>query len=160
MNETINSDVITGLVVACVCLFVFAIFASVFAWKKNKQNQETSKAFKQKQNELEDVLKDVEEKIKQQGATLDLQGQELGKSNNYNKAMGQIMLEEQKAYLYAVACTLDSYVRKNELQIKNGFISGEIGKMRNAQLLILKGNLLQYADALTSAQNEQTKISD
>ena len=161
MEQTFNPDVIIYLVIACAFLFVFAIFAAVFYLKKDKENKALASEFKKRQTELEDVVKTVEEKLKEQGVALDEQSDELRKNNQYNKAMSQLVLEEQKTYLYNVACTLDSYIKKNNLMIENGFISAEAGQIRNAQLLVLKGSLLQYADTLAAAlAKEQTKIEE
>lgn len=161
MEQTFNPDVITYLVVACAILFVFAIAIVVFYVKKDKENKALAAEFKKKQTDFEDVLKTVEKTLKDQGIAIDAQTAELGKNNQYNKAMSQLLLEEEKTYLYNVAHTLDSYIKKNNLMIENGFISAEVGQIRNAQLLVLKGSLQQYADTLASTlANEQKKIEE
>ena len=161
MGQTINPDVITYLVIACAILFIFAIAIVVFYVKKDKENKALVAEFKKKQTDFEDVLKTVEKTLKDQGIAIDAQTAELGKNNQYNKAMSQLLLEEEKTYLYNVAHTLDSYIKKNNLMIENGFISAEVGQIRNAQLLVLKGSLQQYADTLASTlAKEQTKIEE
>ncbi len=93
-------------------------------------------------------LKNILDKIKKQQAELNKQRDELGKNNQYDKSMSQLMLEEQKIHLHSMACTLDFLVKKNELQIEHGLIPSQVGQYRNSQLLDLKESLMQYADSL------------
>lgn len=160
MEQTFNSDVITYLVVACVFIFVLVVCTVIFFLKKDKEIKLKADELKQKQIEMETVMKTFEKMVSEQANTLNKQGDELGKNNRYNKAMSQLMLEEQKTYLYSVACTLDSFVKKNNLQIEHGFITSEVGRYRNSQLLVLKGSLTQYADSLAvTLNNETVKVS-
>ncbi len=157
MEQTFNPDAITYLGIACFFIFAFVVVAIVFFLKKDKENKIKADELKQQQAKFENEMKSFEEKVSEQADTLNKQGDELGKNNRYNKAMSQLMLEEQKTYLYSVACTLDSFVQKNELQIEHGFISYEVGRYRNAQLSVLKGSLMQYADSLAVALNNETQ---
>lgn len=160
MEQTFNSDVITYLVVACVFIFVLVVCTVIFFLKKDKEIKLKADELKQKQSEMETVMKTFEKMVSEQANTLNKQGAELGRNGQYNRAMSLLMLEEQKAYLYNVACILDSFVKKNNLQIEHGFITSEVGRYRNSQLLVLKGSLTQYADSLAvTLNNETVKVS-
>ena len=119
--------------------------ASFFIWKfyqKNKVQEQT----------LYRSIDELNSGVKIHGEHLSSLDAESKNTREYNKAMGKLMLEEQRSYLYSVALQIESLVKKNDLLVSHNLIDTNQGKARNSQLLVLKGGLLQYADALSAQQ--------
>lgn len=138
-------DAVIILTVVSVVLAVAIAVASFFIWKfyqKNKVQEQT----------LCRSIDELNSGVKIHGEHLSSLDAESKNTREYNKAMGKLMLEEQKSYLYSVALQMDSLVKKNDLLVSYGLIDVNFGKNRNSQLLVLKGGLLQYADALSAQQ--------
>lgn len=157
MGNNLESAVI-GLVIAAVVLFVGLGIAGFYFWKYYKLRKVESSAFKAKQKELEDLLSGLNIQFGEQGKEILDLGKKTSDIRDYNQAMGRLMLEEQKSYLYSVALELDSLIKKNELLVRHNLIAQEVGAYRNSQLLVLKGSLQQYADSLAvTLHREQTE---
>ncbi len=139
----LHSDdaVIILTVVSGILIFVCAI-GVFFYWKFYKNNLEKEKNYTQRQQELDLKFEELRSNITQLGSETD-------NAKKYNMAMGKLMLEEQRSYLYSVALQIDALVKKNELLVMHGLIDNNLGINRNSQLLVLKGGLQQYADSLS-----------
>ncbi len=156
MGTNVES-VVMGLAIATVVLFVSLGVAGYFLWKSYKLRQQENAQFCEKQSELERMLTALKEQFGEQGKEIFNLEEKTSAMRDYNQAMGLLMLEEQKSYLYAVALQLDGLVKKNDLLVQHKIIAPEIGQYRNSQLLVLKGSLQQYADSLAvSMHREQT----
>lgn len=155
--ETNVESIVIGLIIATVFLFVSFGVAGYFLWKSYKLRQQENARFCEKQSELERLIAVLNEQSGEQGKELFNLGQKTSAMRDYNQAMGLLMLEEQKSYLYSVALNLDGLIKKNELLMRHNMIAPEIGQYRNSQLLVLKGSLQQYADTLAvTLHREQT----
>lgn len=138
-------DAVIILTVVSVVLAVAIAVASFFIWKfyqKNKVQEQT----------LYRSIDELNSGVKIHGEHLSSLDAESKNTREYNKAMGKLMLEEQRSYLYSVALQIESLVKKNDLLVSHNLIDTNQGKARNSQLLVLKGGLLQYADALSAQQ--------
>ena len=147
-NAVIILTVVSGiLIIACV-------IGGYYFWKFHKKNLQQESDYAKRQQELDLQLKELVSGFTSHGEQIKHLGNETDCTKQYNMAMGKLMLEEQKSYLYSVALHIESLVKKNELLVSYGLIEDNLGKNRNSQLLILKGGLQQYADSLAcSTQN-------
>lgn len=121
-------SVVLGIVV------VAAVWGGIWLYKRHKNTLEQEKQLKDKLSEIDQNLL--------------LQGDKINDTNAYNKAMGVLILEEQKVYLQGVVNVLSGFIRKNQLLVKHNLIQPSVGDLRNAQLSVLKTNLNEYAKQL------------
>ena len=121
-------SVVLGIVV------VVAVWGCVWLYKRHKNTLEQEKQLKDKLSEIDQNLL--------------LQGDKINDTDAYNKAMGVLILEEQKVYLQGVVNVLSGFIRKNQLLVKHNLIQPSVGDLRNAQLSVLKTNLNEYAKQL------------
>ena len=121
-------SVVLGIVV------VAAVWGCVWLYKRHKNTLEQEKQLKDKLSEIDQNLL--------------LQGDKINDTDAYNKAMGVLILEEQKVYLQGVVNVLSGFIRKNQLLVKHNLIQPSVGDLRNAQLSVLKTNLKEYAKQL------------
>lgn len=121
-------SVVLGIVV------VAAVWGGIWLYKRHKNTLEQEKQLKDKLSEIDQNLL--------------LQGDKINDTDAYNKAMGVLILEEQKVYLQGVVNVLSGFIRKNQLLVKHNLIQPSVGDLRNAQLSVLKTNLNEYAKQL------------
>ena len=121
-------SVVLGIVV------VAAVWGGIWLYKRHKNTLEQEKQLKDKLSEIDQNLL--------------LQGDKINDTDAYNKAMGVLILEEQKVYLQGVVNVLSGFIRKNQLLVKHNLIQPSVGDLRNAQLSVLKTNLSEYAKQL------------
>ncbi len=121
-------SVVLGIVV------VAAVWGGIWLYKRHKNTLEQEKQLKDKLSEIDQNLL--------------LQGDKINDTDAYNKAMGVLILEEQKVYLQGVVNVLSGFIRKNQLLVKHNLIQPSVGDLRNAQLSVLKTNLKEYAKQL------------
>ena len=95
----------------------------------------------QQEKQLKDKLSEIDQNLL-------LQGDKINDTDAYNKAMGVLILEEQKVYLQGVVNVLSGFIRKNQLLVKHNLIQPSVGDLRNAQLSVLKTSLNEYAKQL------------
>ena len=101
-------DAVIILTVVSVVLAVAIAVASFFIWKfyqKNKVQEQT----------LYRSIDELNSGVKIHGEHLSSLDAESKNTREYNKAMGKLMLEEQRSYLYSVALQIESLVKKNDL---------------------------------------------
>ena len=121
-------SVVLGIVV------VAAVWGGIWLYKRHKNTLEQEKQLKDKLSEIDQNLL--------------LQGDKINDTDAYNKAMGVLILEEQKVYLQGVVNVLSGFIRKNQLLVKHNLIQPSVGDLRNAQLSVLKTSLNEYAKQL------------
>ena len=121
-------SVVLGIVV------VAAVWGGIWLYKRHKNTLEQEKQLKDKLSEIDQNLL--------------LQGDKINDTDAYNKAMGVLILEEQKVYLQGVVNVLSGFIRKKQLLVKHNLIQPSVGDLRNAQLSVLKTNLKEYAKQL------------
>ena len=155
--ETLNlENAVVTLTAVCVFLVIACAVGGFLLWKFHKKNLQQEADYLQRQQDLDLKLNELNSGITDHGEQIEHLGSETDNTKQYNMAMGKLMLEEQKSYLYSVALQIDSLIKKNELLVSHGLIEDHLGKNRNSQLLILKGGLQQYADSLAYTQNQLT----
>lgn len=146
-------EAIEILSIVCVVLGVGIIFLSFWLWKVSKANDLETAQLKEKQKELEEVLKDHDK-------TIDYQSQQLDTNEKFQQEMAILALAEQEEYLQEVVLRLNFLVNQNSKLMKFGRMPLEIGTLRNNKLLVLKGSIAQQAEALSlETQEEMKKIS-
>lgn len=150
-NLNVENAVI-ALIVVCAFLGIACAVGVFLFYKFYKKNLLKEQDFKKQQQELALKLGELNNGMVSQDEKIQHLGDETDNTRQYNKAMGKLMLEEQKAYFYSIALQIDSFVKKNDLLVSHGLIEDNLGKYRNSQLLTLKGGLQQYADTLASHQ--------
>ena len=133
-------SVVLGIVV------VVAVWGCVWLYKRHKNTLEQEKQLKDKLSEIDQNLL--------------LQGDKINDTDAYNKAMGVLILEEQKVYLQGVVNVLSGFIRKNQLLVKHNLIQPSVGDLRNAQLSVLKTSLNEYAKQLAQVTEEPQKIEN
>ena len=133
-------SVVLGIVV------VAAVWGGIWLYKRHKNTLEQEKQLKDKLSEIDQNLL--------------LQGDKINDTDAYNKAMGVLILEEQKVYLQGVVNVLSGFIRKNQLLVKHNLIQPSVGDLRNAQLSVLKTSLNEYAKQLAQVTEEPQKIEN
>lgn len=133
-------SVVLGIVV------VVAVWGGIWLYKRHKNTLEQEKQLKDKLSEIDQNLL--------------LQGDKINDTDAYNKAMGVLILEEQKVYLQGVVNVLSGFIRKNQLLVKHNLIQPSVGDLRNAQLSVLKTSLNEYAKQLAQVTEEPQKIEN
>ncbi|MBQ8751344.1 MAG: hypothetical protein IJZ30_06895 [Alphaproteobacteria bacterium] len=155
VNLNVENAVIT-LTAVCVFLGIICAVGGFLFYKFYKKNLLNEANYQQRQQELDLKLNELNSGMTSHDEKIEHLDLETVNTKQYNVAMGKLMLEEQKSYLYSVALQIDSLVKKNDLLMSFGLIDDNFGKNRNSQLLVLKGGLQQYADSLAITSNQLT----